>query len=246
MRRAPCARHWTSSRRSRALRPHGRHRTCRPASASPPAGSSSARSAPARRRPNVRPAARRPTSRRGCRRRRRPGEIVIAGRDAQALGEAFELESLGGLDLKGFAAPVQAWRVLGERTAADALRGPAHARRWSIHRPRQRSRAAARALGPGARRRRPGRAALGRGRHRQVAHLPDPARAASRRIGGRRCCCSARPTSAAARCIRWCSIWSAQRAWRRRDTPRGPRTRSSSAWPARLTRQRPSWAACCG
>ena len=53
---------------------------------------------------------------------------MIADDTRKLVGESFVLESLGRLDLKGFAAPLQAWRVLGERTVADALRGPAHAR----------------------------------------------------------------------------------------------------------------------
>jgi class 3 adenylate cyclase/tetratricopeptide (TPR) repeat protein len=48
----------------------------------------------------------------------KPGEIVIADDTRQLLGEMFALESLGALDLKGFAAPLRAWRVLGERTAS--------------------------------------------------------------------------------------------------------------------------------
>jgi len=47
----------------------------------------------------------------------RPGEVVIANDTRRLVGESFMLESLGRLDLKGFAAPLQAWRVLGERTA---------------------------------------------------------------------------------------------------------------------------------
>ena len=47
----------------------------------------------------------------------KPGEIVLADDTRKLLGESFALESLGKLDLKGFAAPLQAWRVLGERAA---------------------------------------------------------------------------------------------------------------------------------
>jgi class 3 adenylate cyclase/tetratricopeptide (TPR) repeat protein len=48
----------------------------------------------------------------------RPGEIVLSDDTRKLLGEMFALESLGALDLKGFAAPLQVWRVLGERTAS--------------------------------------------------------------------------------------------------------------------------------
>jgi class 3 adenylate cyclase/tetratricopeptide (TPR) repeat protein len=44
-----------------------------------------------------------------------PGEIVIADETRRLLGTAFALDALGALALKGFAAPVKAWRVLGER-----------------------------------------------------------------------------------------------------------------------------------
>ena len=45
------------------------------------------------------------------------GEIVLADDTRKLLGESFVLETLGRLDLKGFATPTQAWRVVGERTA---------------------------------------------------------------------------------------------------------------------------------
>ena len=47
-----------------------------------------------------------------------PGEIVLADDTRKLCGESFVLESLGRLDLKGFTAPIQAWRVVGERVAA--------------------------------------------------------------------------------------------------------------------------------
>ena len=92
---------------------------CTPASASRPASSSSARSGPARRPPSSAPAAKRPVSRPGCRAQAAPDCIVIADRTRQLLGEEFELESLGALELKGFEAPVQAWQVLRERRTAS-------------------------------------------------------------------------------------------------------------------------------
>ena len=59
-----------------------------------------------------------------------PGEIVLADETRKLVGESFVLESLGRLDLKGFAAPVEAWRVLGERTARRASR-PSTCKGWS-------------------------------------------------------------------------------------------------------------------
>ncbi|HEX7384964.1 MAG TPA: adenylate/guanylate cyclase domain-containing protein [Burkholderiaceae bacterium] len=49
----------------------------------------------------------------------RPGEIVVADETRRLLGASFELASAGALELKGFAAPVAAWRVAGERSVAS-------------------------------------------------------------------------------------------------------------------------------
>jgi class 3 adenylate cyclase/tetratricopeptide (TPR) repeat protein len=48
-----------------------------------------------------------------------PGEIVLAEATRRLLGATFELVSLGAVALKGFAAPVPAWRVQTERAAAS-------------------------------------------------------------------------------------------------------------------------------
>ena len=48
-----------------------------------------------------------------------PGEIVVSDETRRLLGSAFELESTGTLALKGFGAPVEAWRVRGERSVAS-------------------------------------------------------------------------------------------------------------------------------
>lgn len=56
----------------------------------------------------------------------KPGEIVLANETRSLLGTAFDLESIGPLDLKGFAQPVIAWRAIGERaleTRLEAQRG---------------------------------------------------------------------------------------------------------------------------
>jgi class 3 adenylate cyclase/tetratricopeptide (TPR) repeat protein len=44
-----------------------------------------------------------------------PGEIVVSDETCRLVGSAFDLESLPGVELKGFAAAVRAWRVIGER-----------------------------------------------------------------------------------------------------------------------------------
>lgn len=48
-----------------------------------------------------------------------PGEIVLSDETRRLVGAAFELDPLGPLELKGFAAPVPAWRVRGERSVAS-------------------------------------------------------------------------------------------------------------------------------
>ncbi|MDM0072464.1 AAA family ATPase [Variovorax sp. J31P207] len=47
-----------------------------------------------------------------------PGEIVLADDTRKLVGDSFVLESLGRLAFKGFAAPVEAWRVVGEHRVA--------------------------------------------------------------------------------------------------------------------------------
>ncbi len=48
-----------------------------------------------------------------------PGEIVVSNETRALAGASFEFESTGELTLKGFNAPVQAWRVRGERSVAS-------------------------------------------------------------------------------------------------------------------------------
>ena len=48
----------------------------------------------------------------------KPGEILLSDATRKLVGESFVLESLGLLNLKGFAAPGQAWRVADERRVA--------------------------------------------------------------------------------------------------------------------------------
>jgi class 3 adenylate cyclase/tetratricopeptide (TPR) repeat protein len=47
-----------------------------------------------------------------------PGEIVLADETRKLVGDSFVLESLGRLALKGFAEPVEVWRVVGEHRVA--------------------------------------------------------------------------------------------------------------------------------
>jgi class 3 adenylate cyclase len=48
----------------------------------------------------------------------RPGEIVLADDTRKLVGDSFVLESLGMLDLKGFAEPVETWRLIREQRVA--------------------------------------------------------------------------------------------------------------------------------
>ena len=55
-----------------------------------------------------------------------PGSVVVSPETSRLLGQLFELENLGSLDLKGFREPVRVWRVLGESRAEsrfDAMHG---------------------------------------------------------------------------------------------------------------------------
>lgn len=55
-----------------------------------------------------------------------PGTVVIADSTRRLVGDLFEFVELGSLQLKGFAEPVQAWRVIGEGRAEsrfEALHG---------------------------------------------------------------------------------------------------------------------------
>jgi tetratricopeptide (TPR) repeat protein len=46
-----------------------------------------------------------------------PGEAVVGGQTRQLIAGAFDLEELGAQSLKGFADPVETWRVVAERSA---------------------------------------------------------------------------------------------------------------------------------
>jgi class 3 adenylate cyclase/tetratricopeptide (TPR) repeat protein len=48
-----------------------------------------------------------------------PGEIVVSAETRRLAGASFEFESTGAVQLKGFTAPVEAWRVRGERSVAS-------------------------------------------------------------------------------------------------------------------------------
>ena len=110
-----------------------------------------------------------------------PGSVVIAEATRRLLGGAFELKALGPQVLKGFGAAVPAWAVLREaenvsRFEASRSQGmtPFVGREHEVALLLDRWRDAAERRGPG-------RVALGRSRHRQVAHSRGVARADRRR-----------------------------------------------------------------
>jgi class 3 adenylate cyclase/tetratricopeptide (TPR) repeat protein len=53
----------------------------------------------------------------------KPGTILISENTARLVKHAFELESLGGLELKGKAEPVPAYRVIGRKAVMEPTRG---------------------------------------------------------------------------------------------------------------------------
>ena len=61
----------------------------------------------------------------------RPGEVVVADGTRRLIGRLFELADLGRHELKGFAAPQAAFRVVGERPGRNQVRGAARGPRPS-------------------------------------------------------------------------------------------------------------------
>ena len=98
-----------------------------------------------------------------------PDTILISETTHNLLGGLFELEPTGEHELKGFARPVPAWRVLGEAAVVTPLCSKPHRRQHAADRARPRNGADARPLASGALRRGPNRHADRRGRDRQVA-----------------------------------------------------------------------------
>ena len=52
-----------------------------------------------------------------------PGTVLVTADDASPAGDAFELEDLGGIEVKGKAEPVHAYRVIGRKAAPARQRG---------------------------------------------------------------------------------------------------------------------------
>ena len=112
-----------------------------------------------------------------------PGCVIVGDGTRRLLGSLFEFVDLGTRELRGFAEPVRAWRVLGEGAAEgrfEALHGgrltPLIGREHELALLLDRWERAREGDGQVV-----GGPALGRGRHRQVAAGPRAARAARRR-----------------------------------------------------------------
>ena len=155
-----------------------------------------------------------------------PGSVVIAESTRRLLGGAFELKPLGPQTLKGFDAPVPAWAVLREaenvsRFEASRSQGmtPFVGREQEVALLLDRWRDATRG-------RRPGRAAVGRGGHRQVAHSGGAARADRRRAA----CDDALSMLAAPRQRRLLSDRRAKSGMRRALSAASRRRRGSTSW----------------
>ena len=110
-----------------------------------------------------------------------PGTVVISQATRRLVGGLFELDDLGPQRLKGFAEPLAALAGRGRGPGRRPLRGAPDRRPDAAGRSRGGARAAAAPLAPGAGRRGPGGAALGRARDRQVASRARAARAARER-----------------------------------------------------------------
>ena len=101
--------------------------TCGSASALPPASSLWAISSVPAKPASAVSSGERQTWRRGCKPWPSQTASVIAARHTQLLGELFEYEDLGEVELKGFEAPIRAWRVRRE--------GAIESRYEALHRP---------------------------------------------------------------------------------------------------------------
>ena len=157
------------------------------------------------------------------------GNVVIAESTHKLLGGLFELADLGTRDLKGFSAPIRAFRVVGER--------PSEGRFEALH-GHQFTPLVGRDHEVGLLLERFERARDGEG---QVVLLPaspalasrvSPWRSASGWIPNRSgsCAIKARPIMGIARCGRLSASWNGQRRSRQTIRPRRSSKRSSGCW----------------
>ena len=143
---------------------------------------------------------------------------------------------LGAATLKGFAEPVRGLARRSARARPRAASRPCTpARPDAAGRPRARAGAAARPLGAGQGRRGPGRAALGRARHRQVAPGARACASGWRASRTPRSASSARPTTPTPRSTPWSACSSGRPGCGARTRPSASSTSSRRCWRSRST-----------
>jgi class 3 adenylate cyclase len=98
----------------------------------------------------------------------KPNQVIIAESTRRLVGNLFEVTPFDAMDLKGTDEPVRAWVVLRASTVATRFEA-LHPADLTALVGRERNRIAATALVQGKSCRRPGRVALGRGGHWQIA-----------------------------------------------------------------------------
>ena len=146
-----------------------------------------------------------------------PGTVQIADDTYRLVKPLFEFEELGGIEVKGKAEPVLAYRVLARKAAPGALRGIEGLHADMVGREAELARAARRA-GRAAAGRGPHRVRAGRGRpgqeppdQRDCATLPTGRGAEGRLVRDRQPIVTnpARPTGCSSAC---CATWRASRS----------------------------------
>ena len=113
-------------------------------------------------------------------------------------GGSFDYEDLGEQTLKGIAQPTHAYRIVGVSEAASRFEAATQEGLTPLVGREQEIGLLLERWAAGARRRRPGGAALRRAGHRQEPHPECAARAAGSARARRRCASSARPTTSTA------------------------------------------------
>ena len=98
-----------------------------------------------------------------------PGDVVVGEATRRLLVDLFDLDDLGPQELKGFAQPVRAWRVVGESSNRRSIRGAPRVAAFAARGPRSGACLAARPLAARQGRRGSGGTAVRRARHWKVA-----------------------------------------------------------------------------
>ena len=154
-----------------------------------------------------------------------PNTVVIAESTRKLLGNLFELAGPRGKGPQGHRRAGAGLGGAAAKFGGKPLRGAARDRPDRAGRAGRRTRIAAAALVEGKDRRRPGGAALRRGRYRQIAAHGRAAGTPRRANRTRACAISARRSTPTARFIRSSARWNAPPDWRTTT----PRKRSSTS-----------------